>query len=382
MIPARNFSDGKELTDRKNWTGVSTVPILRRTHQTNERAERGGLFGPFWVSAGGNLRASVQQSTDTANSYPAKGARPPPGRLRRSSPARAARGADAGHAPTDLALHLRPLRRRRRRSEDHPRAPQAVDGESAAAASNASTEPRASCHQRRSACGSARCARRSRWPGARWIRRLPEFPPTAFRYRSRTQWLESYADYRRLFEALPPERRAYFALLLWTWQHPSDVERMTSADIDVTDRHPWVIVRCTKNRQQPTKVLAPAELAEVFREEFSRRRKGGMLAGHADRLVKPWPARVRTLPAICERLGLPRITATAARHTGISWAIRKLGIAPSVIAWSGHRSPRMIGEVYGHALKARLGDVTRALDSMRPRVRSARRKEARQTATA
>jgi integrase len=212
------------------------------------------------------------------------------------------------------------------------------------------------------------------------IRRLPDFPETAFRYRSRTAWLETFADYRRIFDALPTERREYFALLVWTWQHPSDVERMTRGDIDVTSAKPWVTIRNSKNRRPPTKVLAPAELAEVFREKFSREGRLGSGRSQTDRLVKPWPARVRTLPAICERLGLPRITATAARHTGISWAIRKLGIAPSVIAWSGHRSPRMVGEVYGHALKARLGDVTRALDSMRPRVRSAR-KEGKNPAT-
>jgi hypothetical protein len=37
-----------------------------------------------------------------------------------------------------------------------------------------------------------------------------------------------------------------------------------------------------------------------------------------------------------------------------------------VIAWSGHRSPKMIAEVYGHALRPQLDDVAAALDSMRP----------------
>jgi integrase len=196
------------------------------------------------------------------------------------------------------------------------------------------------------------------------IGRLPEFPETSFRYKSRTAWLESYADYRRIFDQLPTERRAYFALLVFTWQHPSDVERMTRADLDVFSSEPWVIVRNTKNRRPPLRVAAPAELVEVFREKFQR--EGGGPGRLEDRLVQPWPSRVRTLPAICERLGLPRITATAARHTGISWAIRHLGITPSVMAWSGHSSPKMIATVYGHAMGPQLDEVAQALDSMRP----------------
>jgi integrase len=195
------------------------------------------------------------------------------------------------------------------------------------------------------------------------IGRLPEFPETSFRYESRTAWLESYADYRRIFDQLPTERREYFALLVFTWQHPSDVERMTRGDIDVFATVPWVIVRNTKNRRPPLRVAAPAELVEVFREKFQR--EGGGPGRLEDRLVQPWPSRVRTLPAICERLGLPRITATAARHTGISWAIRHLGITPSVMAWSGHSSPKMIATVYGHAMGPQLDEVAQALDSMR-----------------
>jgi integrase len=194
------------------------------------------------------------------------------------------------------------------------------------------------------------------------LRSIPEFPETSFRYTSRTQWLETYADYQRIMGQLSTERQEYFALLIWTWQHPSDVERMTRADLDPFCNPPWVTIRNSKNRRPPLRVVAPAELASVFRAKFERERGMGR---PNDQLVKPWPARVRTLPAVCERLGLPRITATAARHTGISWAIRRLGITPAVMAWSGHASPKMIATVYGHALSADLADVAGALDSIR-----------------
>lgn len=205
------------------------------------------------------------------------------------------------------------------------------------------------------------------------LRTIPEFPETSFRYTSRTQWLENFADYERIMGQLSAERQAYFALLIWTWQHPSDVERMTRADISPYSDPPWVTIRNTKNRRTAIRVVAPSELARVFRDRFEIEGMGRL----SDRLVQPWPARVRTLPAICERLGLPRITATAARHTGISWAIRKLGITPAVMAWSGHASPKMIATVYGHALAADLADVAGALDSIR-RARRARAPKASQ----
>jgi hypothetical protein len=197
------------------------------------------------------------------------------------------------------------------------------------------------------------------------IGRLPEFPETSFRYESRTAWLESYADYRRIFDQLPTERREYFALLVFTWQQP--VRRRAD--------DPWRY-RCICNRplgycsqhEKPPPAsegrLHPRSSWRCSAKNFNEREGGpGRLE---DRLVQPWPSRVRTLPAICERLGLPRITATAARHTGISWAIRHLGITPSVMAWSGHSSPKMIATVYGHAMGPQLDEVAQALDSMRP----------------
>jgi integrase len=196
---------------------------------------------------------------------------------------------------------------------------------------------------------------------------LPEFPATAFRYVSKTAWLESFADYERIMAELPLERQEYFALAIWTWQRPSDVEKMLRGDIYPWGRSPWVILRSTKNRRAMVRVRCPAELARIFRAKFEREGIGNL----QDRLVRPWPGRVRTLPLVCRRLGLPRITCTAARHTGITWAIRNLGITPAVARWSGHRSTRMLEEVYGHAMPAQLREVALALDSMRPRRRKA-----------
>jgi len=194
------------------------------------------------------------------------------------------------------------------------------------------------------------------------LRRLPDFPETAVVYRSRTPFLEAPGHFWRIFDELERgagvERAEYFALCVLTCQRVIDVEAMRVGDIHPFGKRPWVIIRSTKNRQPPVRVVCPRELARIFRRKFKRE---GTWDVHA-RLVRPWPQRVRTLPAVCERLGLPRITATAARHTGITWAASRVGISPALLGWSRHRNPNLVAQVYAHALPPQLGEVAAALD--------------------
>ena len=195
------------------------------------------------------------------------------------------------------------------------------------------------------------------------LRTLPEFPETAFVYRSRTPFLEDPGDFWRIFDELTrtagPERAEYFALCVFTCQRASDVEAMKVGDISPWGRRPWVTIRSTKNRREPVRVVCPRELARIFRRKFLREGSKNVNA----RLLRPWPARARTLPDVCRRLGLPRITATAARHTGITWAVSRVGITPALLRWTGHRNPNIVAQVYAHALPEQLGDVAAAFDA-------------------
>ena len=68
------------------------------------------------------------------------------------------------------------------------------------------------------------------------------------------------------------------------------------------------------------------------------------------RIVRPWPSRKHTLPMLCYRLGLPPCNAIDLRHTGITWAVRRVGITPGVLAYAGHGSAAMASRTYAHAL--------------------------------
>jgi integrase len=90
---------------------------------------------------------------------------------------------------------------------------------------------------------------------------------------------------------------------------------------------------------------------------------------------------VRTLPLVCARLGLPRITATAARHTGITWAVSRVGITPALLRWTGHRNPNIVATVYAHAMPAQLDEIARAFDSFRIRRKVANKRRPPATKT-
>lgn len=193
----------------------------------------------------------------------------------------------------------------------------------------------------------------------RWIARVPALPQVIAPWRPRQRFLETYADAVRLFDALPLHRAEWMWLCLWTWQHASDVERMTWGEVSLDEKNPSHLRRNTKNRKTPLRVAMPRPLLRVLQAKFSRERPVP-----SQRIVLPWPSRKHTLPMACYRLGLPPLNAIDLRHTGITWAVRRLGITPAVLAYAGHGSAAMASRTYAHALPASLTEVTAELDLM------------------
>ena len=192
----------------------------------------------------------------------------------------------------------------------------------------------------------------------RRLERMPLFPHVLVPPPPIPSILFSAADAIRLFNSLPLHRAEWYWLALWSGQRPGDVERMTWSDVDLSGG--TMLIRSTKTkRTQGLKVRIPRPLAEVLREMHQRERPAA--AAH---IVKPWPSRKTTLPLHCEKCGLPRLNATALRHTNLSWIVRTTGITPAACRWAGHSSPRMMERTYAKHLPAQLEGVTEALDSM------------------
>ncbi len=190
----------------------------------------------------------------------------------------------------------------------------------------------------------------------RAIDRVPEFPEILQDYRPDMKFIPTYAEARTIAAALPPHRADWFWLALWTGQHSSDVERMTREDLHPVGRDRWVRVRNTKNRRfNGMRIACPAELAAVFGERWPD------LAPRAP-LVEPWAHVSSQLPAVCERIGLPRYTAKSLRHTFFTWMIASVGITKAVMEIGGWSTYEMVVKVYGHALAPQFRDAVRALD--------------------
>lgn len=191
----------------------------------------------------------------------------------------------------------------------------------------------------------------------RWISRMPAWPQVLAPWRPRQRFLRSYSDALRIFEKLPPHRASWYWVCLWTGQHASDVDRMTWAEVELGDP-PAMLIRNTKNRKLPLRVRMPSPLARHLRARFALERPAP-----GTRIVRPWPSRKSTLPLVCYRLGLPPINAIDLRHSLFTWAVRRLGITPGVVAWAGHSSPAMMARAYAHALPAGLQEVADELDA-------------------
>ncbi len=190
----------------------------------------------------------------------------------------------------------------------------------------------------------------------RAIDRVPEFPEILQDYRPDMKFIPTVAEARKIAAALPAHRALWFWLAVWTGQHSSDVERMTREDLHPVGADRWMRVRNTKNRRfNGMRIACPAELALIFGDCWAA------LEPHAP-LVEPWAHVSSQLPAVCERIGLPRYTAKSLRHTFFTWMIASVGITKAVMEIGGWSTYEMVVKVYGHALAPQFRDAVTALD--------------------
>jgi len=185
------------------------------------------------------------------------------------------------------------------------------------------------------------------------IDRLPVFPEVPYLYRPSKSRLPTHGDYLRLLLALPRARAEWLAAAVWTGQRHSDVERGVREDFDpfAIDEDgapaPWVIVRSWKTRRfDGVRVSAAPELVRVLTQRWET-------LGPGAPLVEPWPHASSQLGDTCERIGLPRLTAHAMRHTFFTWYVQANGFTAELLELGGWSSLAMPAKVYAHAQPVR-----------------------------
>lgn len=193
-----------------------------------------------------------------------------------------------------------------------------------------------------------------------WIQRVPLVPQFGREYQPRREFLRTPAELSKLVAALPQHRGDWVYLMLFTGQHPSDVERMRAyVDADPFARVPWFVRRNTKNRRPVMVMSMPTPLVARLREVFEREK---LAVG--DPIVPAWNKdnRSRTLRRVGKQQGLLLRRATDLRHTCVSWAAHELGtLTVGVRDYLGHTSLEITNLVYAHSLPPALSDVAAAL---------------------
>lgn len=201
------------------------------------------------------------------------------------------------------------------------------------------------------------------------LERLPIFPEVPYVYRPSKRRLPTHADYLRVLLALPQPRAEWLALAVWTGQRHADVEAETREDFDpfAIDEEgepaPWIVVRSSKTRRfDGVRISAAPELVRVLAPRWEQ-------LGPGEPLVERWPHASGQLGDTCERLGLPRLSAHAMRHTFFTWYVQANGFTPELLELGGWSSLAMPARVYAHAQPVRFRDqiVRTAEASLGPR---------------
>jgi integrase len=211
------------------------------------------------------------------------------------------------------------------------------------------------------------------------IDRIPIFPEIPYVYRPSKRRLPTHADYLRLLGALPAARAEWLALAVWTGQRHKDVEGAVREDfdplaIDDDDQAaPSIVIRSSKTgRVDGIRIAAAPELLRVLTPRWRT-------LGPGDFLVEPWPHASSQLGDTCERIGLPRLTAHAMRHTFFTWYVQANGFTPELLELGGWSSLAMPAKVYAHAQPVRFREqIARTVEASHGPRRSASQQASRE----
>jgi integrase len=174
------------------------------------------------------------------------------------------------------------------------------------------------------------------------------------------------AVHERLSAGSPPALRKMLAVLRETGARPSEIARLTAADVDLDAGVAVLAVHKTARKvRRPRLIYLTPTAAEILRRAATLRPEGPLLVNSAGRR---WTAKAlaNAVWKVRKRIGLPRTYAYGYRH---SLATRSLlaGVPDATVAAIlGHASTAMVHKHYSHcnqnakamheALKKTFGD--------------------------
>ena len=161
---------------------------------------------------------------------------------------------------------------------------------------------------------------------------IPKFRP---RYRPRRTHL-SREEVAAVVETLPPRRREWVWLAVFTGGRCGEIEGLTWEHVDLAERR--LMLPGTKTAAAERFIPIAEPLAALLDD---------MSPKHGP-VVAAWPNVRRDLGAACTRAGVKRVSPNDLRRTFATW-LKKQGVDSMAVArLLGHKSTRMVELVYGH----------------------------------
>lgn len=180
-------------------------------------------------------------------------------------------------------------------------------------------------------------------------------PSYRARYIPRRRFL-SEADFERVLDSFPPERRLWLLLATYGGLRSSEVERCEWQHVDLTNG--WLLVPGTKTAGSYRRIPLHGRVRAVL---------GAVEEHHQGALVPPWRNVRRALAQVCATLGLERCSPNDLRRTFASWLKQRHVDSMVVAQLLGHSSTRMVELVYGRLDTRTLADAVAKLpDGSKP----------------
>jgi integrase len=167
----------------------------------------------------------------------------------------------------------------------------------------------------------------------------PEVLPKQFPGRKR--WL-TWSEYLKLIDVIVPQWRDHLIVYTSTGVRFSELYELTARSV----RGGWLHVEGTKTDGANRKLPLSAEAAEALQRRVDGSSNGTLFPLASPDIDSQKRAWLRALAKACKRAGLEHASTNDLRRTFCSWAWHN-GVDERVcVGWMGHRSSRMVREVY------------------------------------
>lgn len=166
-------------------------------------------------------------------------------------------------------------------------------------------------------------------------------------FAGRTRWF-TWDEYLRVLDEIAPQWRDHLIVYVSTGVRFSELYRLRSHNL----RGAWLRIDGTKTEGAKREIPLSPDAIEVLDRRVKASTTGELFPLTSPDLDAQKRAWLRALAGACKRCQLVHASTNDLRRTFCSWA-RQLGVDEQVVVgWMGHRSSRMVREVYAQPSKA------------------------------